>query len=68
MGEASIKSVAERIEEAMREIGVLLMAFTPLDAAFTPGARMGGRWLLFLSIGILLFVTALLMERRRNRG
>jgi hypothetical protein len=68
MGQQSTRTVAERIEEAMREIGVLLVAFTPLDAAFTPGAQMGGRWLLFLLIGILLFAMALLMERIRDRG
>jgi hypothetical protein len=33
--QTSVKSAGERIEDAMREIGTLLIAFAPLDAALT---------------------------------
>jgi len=64
------KSVAERIEDGMREVGTLLIAFAPLDAALSEGHPNGGVFLfllLFLILGALLFVGALLLERRRTR-
>lgn len=58
--------VAERFEEAMREIGVLLIAFAPLEAAFSRGAGTLRWLLLFLSCGLLLFIAALYFEGRRS--
>ena len=61
------KPPIERIEEALREIGVLLVALAPLDAAFdsAPGSTLTDL-LLFLTAGATLFVIALLLERRRR--
>lgn len=61
------RTVAERIEEAMREIGVLLMAFTPLDAVLAEPRRTTVL-LLFFWLGIFLFTVAVSLERRRTRG
>jgi len=51
-----------------REVGVLLVAFGPLEAALksTAGSEAGNNpaGLMFFAIGICLFVTALLMEWR----
>lgn len=53
----------ERIQEALREVGVLLMAFAPLDAALTEDALRAARVLaLFLTGGMILFATALALE------
>lgn len=58
--------VSERILEAMREIGILLFAFTPLDFALSrnPLAEtwpfLGG----FLVAAVLLFVTSIIGEWR----
>jgi hypothetical protein len=60
--------VAERIEEAVREIGVLLIAFAPLEGTFSTSPRAGISLLLFLAFGLLLFGGALLNERRRTGG
>lgn len=51
----------------MREIGTLLMAFAPLDAAVSEG-RLPTLWflLLFLGLGASFFIGALVMERRRR--
>jgi len=68
MARSRTKTVAERIEEAMREIGVLLIAFAPLDTAFA-GARSAIGWaLLFFLAGLFLFGVALRMGRSRGRG
>jgi hypothetical protein len=59
----------ERLEEAAREIGVLLMAFAPLDVALTD--RPSTRWtplLLFFVTGVLFLGGALASERRRQRA
>jgi membrane protein implicated in regulation of membrane protease activity len=68
MPSRSTTTIRQRIEEAMREIGVLLIAFGPLDAAFSSEAPAPVWWLLFLFLGLALFVTALLTEWRRTRG
>lgn len=54
----------ERIEDALREIGTLLMTFAPLDAAINP-AESGIRLLIFFVVGVIVFVLALRLERRR---
>jgi hypothetical protein len=62
-----IKSPRVRIEEAVREIGVLLVALAPLDAAFSPDAHKArSNLLLFITVGVTLFLLALVMERRRS--
>jgi hypothetical protein len=54
----------ERIEEAAREIGVLLIAFAPLDAVLAEPRRVP-TLLFFVMLGVSLFAAALVMERRR---
>jgi hypothetical protein len=56
-----------RVEEALREIGVLLITFAPLDAALvwdTPGHRTGP--LIFLAIGVIVFAVSVYLESRRE--
>lgn len=68
MDKSEIKKVGERIEDAMREVGVLLIAFAPLDVALNRHA--GGDLsylLLFLGLGMSLFVGSLILERRRGQ-
>jgi len=68
MADSGQPTVAARIVEAMREVGVLLIAFAPLDAMFCGGLR-ALRWmLLFFSFGVLLFIAALVLERTRFDG
>jgi len=59
----------ERIVEAMREVGVLLIAFTPLDAALQPRDihPVGVFLAVFLGAGLLLFFGALILEWRYSR-
>jgi hypothetical protein len=59
----------ERILEGMREIGVLLFAFAPLDAALQPRDISGvaGFLAVFLGSGALLFFGALVIEWRYTR-
>lgn len=54
-----------RVEDAIREIGTLLVAFAPLDVALTEGRRWG-TLLLFLLLGASLFIGSLWLERRRR--
>ena len=62
-----MKSAGERIEDAMREVGTLLIAFAPLDAALSERKEhIVGFLLLFLGLGALLFVGVLVLERRRS--
>ena len=68
MDQSPTRSVAERFEEAMREIGVLLIAFAPLEAAFSSGSRALTWLLLFLLVGLSLFSAAVIFERRRSHG
>ena len=64
---ADIKRPLERIEEAVREIGVLLIALAPLDMAFSGNDVGLSRLLIFLGLGATLFVMSLALERRRGR-
>jgi len=62
------RGATERVEDAMREIGTLLIAFAPLDAALSPGPMPTAAFLLlFLGLGLTLFVGALLIEKGRTR-
>ena len=52
--QASVKSAGERVEDAMREIGTLLIAFAPLDAALNERREHVAVFLLlFLGVGAL---------------
>jgi hypothetical protein len=63
------KPVLERIEAAAREIGVLLIAFAPLDAAVNAAqGQKVGSLLYFALLGLCLFTVAMLMEWYRKRG
>ena len=62
-----VKSAAHRIEDAMREVGTLLIAFAPLDAALSERREHVAVFLLlFLGLGALLFIGAFVLERRRS--
>jgi putative exporter of polyketide antibiotics len=63
------RQALERIEDAVRESGTLIVALTPLDAAFAPNQE--ERWflaLILMGAGVLLFGVALFLERRRTGG
>ena len=62
-----MKTVQERVEDAMREVGTLLIAFAPLDAALAERPGRTGLLLLFMAFGVLLFIGSLLIERRSSR-
>ncbi len=62
-----MKTLAERIEDAMREVGTLVIAFAPLDAAFAGGPIRAALLLLFAIYGVLLLVGSLWLEGRRSR-
>ena len=62
-----MKTVQERLEDAMREVGTLLIAFAPLDAALAERSEKTGLLLLFMIVGVLLFIVSVLIERRRSR-
>ena len=62
MGSALVRI---RLEEAAREVGVLLIAFAPLDMAFTDRRSSFGTAALFFAIGALCFTVALVSEKRR---
>jgi hypothetical protein len=58
----------ERVEDAIRESGTLIVALTPLDAAFAPNQEdRVFTGLILLTLGVVLFVVALHLERRRAR-
>src|SRR5206468_12255299 len=40
-----VKTVQERVEDAMREVGTLLITFAPLDAALAEGSGIAGKFL-----------------------
>ena len=61
--------IVERIEEALREIAVLFIALAPLDVFFgegTPNALRNG--LIFVGVGLMMFLVALFVERKRLNG
>ena len=53
------------VEDAMREVGTLLIAFAPLDAALAERPGKTGLLSLFMIVGVLLFIGSLLIERNR---
>ena len=50
----------------MREVGTLLIAFAPLDAALIENRRVIRALLYFLGLGVGLFVGSLWLERKRT--
>lgn len=60
-----VKPVQERIGDAMREVGTLLITFAPLDAALSESRNVIRGLLYFLGIGLVLFAGSLWLERRR---
>jgi hypothetical protein len=62
-----LPTTRERIEEIVREIGTLLVAFAPLDSAFAPrGVNELRTMLTFVLVGILFIAVSLQSERRRR--
>lgn len=61
---AKSKLVAERIAEAAREIGILLIAFTPLDFALSDHGVNVPVFAAFIIAGIGLFVLGIAIEWR----
>ena len=60
-------SPRERIEEAMRAVGVLLMAFAPLGALLQPREQIPWpRLSFFLALDLFLFALAIVFERRHS--
>ena len=51
-----------RIQEAMREVGVLLIAFAPLDVGLQGAAGNLRVLFFFLGLGLLLFIGSLTVE------
>ena len=64
--DAAVKTVQERVEDAMREVGTLLITFAPLDAALAERSGMARKFLFFLIVGVVLFAGSLWLERRRT--
>jgi hypothetical protein len=59
--------LGSRVLEALREIGILLMAFGPLEAAISSAKAWNiSVGLLFFGGGLRLFVMALILEWRRT--
>jgi len=48
----------------MREVGILLIAFAPLDAVLAENREARSTLLLFLALGGFLFAVALIIEWR----
>jgi hypothetical protein len=63
------RRLRHRILEAIREIGILLMAFAPLDGALMPMPETQRQtMLIFFFGGILLFVLGVLLEMGIDDG
>ena len=56
-----------RLLEAMREIGILLIAFAPLDYAVSGTGRYGASLSVFVIVGLVLVLGAILGEWRLQR-
>ena len=61
---AKVRRARNRVLEGAREVGVLLIAFAPLDAVLIESRGARSTPLLFLVLGCFLFVTALIAEWR----
>jgi len=65
---AKARRLADRILEGMREVGVLCLAFAPLDVALSQSPLRKGAavLLLFVGLGAFLFGGTLVFEWRRD--
>lgn len=61
---AKARRARDRALQGMREVGILLITFGPLDAALTESPATRGTLLLFLALGCFLFAAALFIEWR----
>jgi len=62
------RTLRRRIEEVLREIGVLALVFVPIDFVVAEDTPRRRAWLLFFFvIGVSLLVGALIAEYRRVR-
>ena len=61
-----MKKVQERVEDAMREVGTLLITFAPLDAALAEDSGTARKFLSFVIVGVVLFAGSLWLERRKT--
>ena len=63
---ARARLIVERILEGMRELGVLFLAFAPLDAALSERSfrEVAGAALFFSGLGCSLYGAALVLEWR----
>ena len=61
-----MKAVQERVEDAMREVGTLLITFAPLDAALAEDSGVARKFLFFVMVGVVLFAGSLWLERRKT--
>lgn len=59
------KTPLERLEDLLREVGTLLIAFAPLDAAYASAGNAGRTALLFLAAGLVMVIIAVILETRR---
>jgi hypothetical protein len=69
MDRTELKTLGERIADGMREVGVLLLAFAPLESALSHRGE-GSRdfLMLFFGSGMSLFSVALVLEWRWLKG
>lgn len=63
---AKVRRARNRVLEGAREVGVLLIAFAPLDAVLIESRGARSTLLLFLVLGGFLFAVALIIEWRRD--
>ena len=61
---AHARRLGDRVLEGMREVGILLIAFAPLDAVLAENREARSTLLLFLALGGFLFAVALIIEWR----
>jgi len=59
-----LDALAKRIIDGLLEIGILLIAFAPLDVAVNPSTAGPQAAKRFLIYGVILFVVGLLLEWR----
>jgi len=65
----STATVAQRIEDLLREVATLFIALAPLDVVLgtaKPQAVMNG--LIFVAVGVSLFAVSLIAERTRTHA
>ena len=68
-GMTSTATVAQRIEDLLREVATLFIALAPLDVVLgtaKPQAVMNG--LIFVAVGVSLFAVSLIAERTRTHA